>query len=319
MPGAPPRCARTRRRAGRRRCAVAARHWSRFRPRSLRDQRPVCLRVAHEPDGVRVDGAVQLRRVAGRGFGHDRPLRARPARSPRGPRRHGSPQSRAAVALLIGRHTGGVAAARVVRGVAVASAVRQRCGSADRRPPDVPGSARCSPTISECACWSASIPSTCWRSGPAAPPPATAPSSSSPARRASARRSCCAPSSSGPGRNRCWGMCDSLSTPRPLGPLRDVADELGPSVPALLRGTAAAQHEIFAAVLDALRSRPRVFVVEDLHWADEATLDLVRFLARGSRGCPCCWCCPIATRWGRPSPEPGPRRPGRLAGRVRCS
>jgi DNA-binding CsgD family transcriptional regulator len=76
-----------------------------------------------------------------------------------------------------------------------------------------------------------------------------------------------------------WGMCDSLSTPRPLGPLRDVAHELGPDVPALLRGTAA-QHEIFSAVLDALRARPRVFVVEDLHWADEATLDLVRFLAR---------------------------------------
>jgi DNA-binding CsgD family transcriptional regulator len=76
-----------------------------------------------------------------------------------------------------------------------------------------------------------------------------------------------------------WGMCDSLSTPRPLGPLRDVADELTPSVAALLRGTAA-QHEIFTATLDALRSRPRVFVVEDLHWADEATLDLVRFLAR---------------------------------------
>ena len=76
-----------------------------------------------------------------------------------------------------------------------------------------------------------------------------------------------------------WGMCDSLSTPRPLGPLRDVAHELGSEVPALLRGTAA-QHEIFAAVLDALRARPRVFVVEDLHWADEATLDLVRFLVR---------------------------------------
>ncbi len=76
-----------------------------------------------------------------------------------------------------------------------------------------------------------------------------------------------------------WGMCDSLSTPRPLGPLRDVADELGPPVPALLRGTAV-QHEIFTAVLDALRSRARVLVVEDLHWGDEATLDLVRFLAR---------------------------------------
>ena len=76
-----------------------------------------------------------------------------------------------------------------------------------------------------------------------------------------------------------WGMCDSLSTPRPLGPLRDVADELGPRVPTLLGG-AAAQHEIFAAVLAALRSAPRVLVVEDLHWADEATLDLVRFVAR---------------------------------------
>ncbi|WP_246393723.1 AAA family ATPase, partial [Pseudonocardia pini] len=76
-----------------------------------------------------------------------------------------------------------------------------------------------------------------------------------------------------------WGMCDSLSTPRPLGPLRDVAAALGEAVPELLRGTAD-QHEIFAAVVDAVRTRPRVLVVEDLHWADEATLDLVRFLAR---------------------------------------
>ncbi len=76
-----------------------------------------------------------------------------------------------------------------------------------------------------------------------------------------------------------WGMCDPLSTPRPLGPVHDVADELDASLPALLRGPAA-PHEIFAAVLHALRARPRVFVVEDLHWGDEATLDLVRFLAR---------------------------------------
>ena len=76
-----------------------------------------------------------------------------------------------------------------------------------------------------------------------------------------------------------WGMCDSLSTPRPLGPLRDVADELGGSVSAELGGTAA-QHEIFAGVFAALAARPHVFVMEDLHWADEATLDLVRFLAR---------------------------------------
>jgi DNA-binding CsgD family transcriptional regulator/tetratricopeptide (TPR) repeat protein len=76
-----------------------------------------------------------------------------------------------------------------------------------------------------------------------------------------------------------WGMCDSLSTPRPLGPLRDVAADLGASVSPMLRN-GAAQHEIFAEVLDALRTTPRLLVVEDLHWADEATLDLVRFLAR---------------------------------------
>ena len=76
-----------------------------------------------------------------------------------------------------------------------------------------------------------------------------------------------------------WGMCDPLSTPRPLGPLRDVADALGSAVTASLRGSAA-QHEIFAVVLDTLRATPRVLVVEDLHWADEATTDLIRFVAR---------------------------------------
>jgi DNA-binding CsgD family transcriptional regulator len=76
-----------------------------------------------------------------------------------------------------------------------------------------------------------------------------------------------------------WGMCDALTTPRPLGPLRDVAGELGDPIPALLRD-AAPQHEIFAAVHDALRARPRTLIIEDLHWADEATTDLVRFLAR---------------------------------------
>ena len=81
------------------------------------------------------------------------------------------------------------------------------------------------------------------------------------------------------GTQQLWGMCDSLSTPRPLGPLRDVADDLGAALPELLRESAS-QHEIFAAVLDSLRSRPTVFVVEDLHWADGATLDMVRFLAR---------------------------------------
>ena len=74
-------------------------------------------------------------------------------------------------------------------------------------------------------------------------------------------------------------MCDPLVTPRPFGPLRDVAAQLDAAVPALLQ-SGAAQHEIFAAVLEALRGAPHVLIVEDLHWGDEATLDLVRFLAR---------------------------------------
>ena len=82
-----------------------------------------------------------------------------------------------------------------------------------------------------------------------------------------------------------WGMCDSLSTPRPLGPLRDVAAELGGRATAVLK-EATAQHEIFAAALEALRAPPRVLVIEDLHWGDEATLDLVRFLGRRITGLP---------------------------------
>ena len=106
-------------------------------------------------------------------------------------------------------------------------------------------------------------------------------SSSSPARRASARPSCCVPSSSGCARRAAAVGHVRLAEHAP--PARPAARRRGRAgvrrSPALLRGPAA-QHEIFAAVLDALRARPRVFVVEDLHWADEATLDLVRFLAR---------------------------------------
>jgi len=44
---------------------------------------------------------------------------------------------------------------------------------------------------------------------------------------------------------------------------------------------------IFSAVLDELRHRPPVIaVIEDLHWADAATLDLVKFLGRRIRQVP---------------------------------
>jgi DNA-binding CsgD family transcriptional regulator/tetratricopeptide (TPR) repeat protein len=74
------------------------------------------------------------------------------------------------------------------------------------------------------------------------------------------------------------GGCDPLSTPRPLGPLLDVADRLpGPTI----RVTEGKDH-LFRDVLASLSASARtmVLVFEDVHWADEATLDLLRFLAR---------------------------------------
>ncbi len=75
------------------------------------------------------------------------------------------------------------------------------------------------------------------------------------------------------------GACDPLSSPRPLGPLVDVAPHLDAQVGEMLAG--GERDGLFEATLDALAAlAPVVLVVEDLHWADESTLDLVRFLAR---------------------------------------
>jgi DNA-binding SARP family transcriptional activator/DNA-binding CsgD family transcriptional regulator/tetratricopeptide (TPR) repeat protein len=80
-----------------------------------------------------------------------------------------------------------------------------------------------------------------------------------------------------------WGACDPLSSPRPLGPLVDVAPQLGDRVQELLRS--GARDGLFEATLAALEEQgPAVLVIEDVHWADMSTLDLVRFLARRLEG-----------------------------------
>jgi DNA-binding CsgD family transcriptional regulator/tetratricopeptide (TPR) repeat protein len=77
-----------------------------------------------------------------------------------------------------------------------------------------------------------------------------------------------------------WGACDPLHTPRPLGPIRDAARDAGGRL-AALAAEDAPREMVFESVLDALRPRPpRVLVVEDVHWADEASLDLLVWLAR---------------------------------------
>jgi DNA-binding CsgD family transcriptional regulator/tetratricopeptide (TPR) repeat protein len=80
------------------------------------------------------------------------------------------------------------------------------------------------------------------------------------------------------------GACDNLSTPRPLGPLFDVASQLGGELAEACR-RGAPRDELFAALLGEL-DRPdvlSVLAIEDVHWADESTLDLLRFLGRRMR------------------------------------
>lgn len=76
------------------------------------------------------------------------------------------------------------------------------------------------------------------------------------------------------------GRCDALFTPRVLGPVHDIASRLGDDLAARLEsGTQRAAA--FTAFLEALkRIDSPVVVFEDLHWADEATLDLVKYLGR---------------------------------------
>ena len=77
-----------------------------------------------------------------------------------------------------------------------------------------------------------------------------------------------------------WGGCDPLFTPRPLGPLLAVAESVGGELEDAVEGRVL-PHEVVAALARELQGRvPTVFVLEDLHWADEATLDVFRLLAR---------------------------------------
>jgi len=71
------------------------------------------------------------------------------------------------------------------------------------------------------------------------------------------------------------GACDDLLTPRPLGALRDAA--AGTKLAEVL--AAGDTEQVFDAALAELRT-PTVLVVEDLHWADDVTLDVLGFLAR---------------------------------------
>jgi DNA-binding CsgD family transcriptional regulator/tetratricopeptide (TPR) repeat protein len=78
-----------------------------------------------------------------------------------------------------------------------------------------------------------------------------------------------------------WGACDPLFTPRSLGPLYDIALQKLPDLLDPLN-SGANWLAIALALLKSLLDNPSatIIVFEDVHWADEATLDLLKYLAR---------------------------------------
>jgi DNA-binding CsgD family transcriptional regulator len=76
-----------------------------------------------------------------------------------------------------------------------------------------------------------------------------------------------------------WGACDALFTPRPLAPFLDIAQAVGGEVEQVAT-SGGRPYEVAAALMRALKRSTSVVVVEDVHWADEATLDVLRIVAR---------------------------------------
>jgi DNA-binding CsgD family transcriptional regulator len=83
-----------------------------------------------------------------------------------------------------------------------------------------------------------------------------------------------------------WGSCDGVVPARPFAPLLDLAARVGGSLQtALAEGD---RNRVFDAFISLLRSRQTggLIVLEDLHWVDEATLDLLHVVGRRLRELP---------------------------------
>lgn len=82
-----------------------------------------------------------------------------------------------------------------------------------------------------------------------------------------------------PGATVLWGACEPLFTARPLAPFADIGESAAGELERLVEGHPR-PYEVAAALLELLRSAPAsIAVIEDLHWADEATLDVLQLLS----------------------------------------
>jgi DNA-binding CsgD family transcriptional regulator/tetratricopeptide (TPR) repeat protein len=69
------------------------------------------------------------------------------------------------------------------------------------------------------------------------------------------------------------GSCNGTSTPRPLGPVIEIAVQLEVDV-------TLARDQLFCGIVDALGQRATVVLIEDLHWIDDASADFLLYVGR---------------------------------------
>jgi DNA-binding NarL/FixJ family response regulator/tetratricopeptide (TPR) repeat protein len=83
-----------------------------------------------------------------------------------------------------------------------------------------------------------------------------------------------------------WGACEPLFAPRPLGALVEIARACGGTVLDVAESEAMPWDVVAALEPELQRRAPALLVLDDVHWADEATLDVLRLLARRSSTVP---------------------------------
>ena len=69
------------------------------------------------------------------------------------------------------------------------------------------------------------------------------------------------------------GVCDGVAAPRPLGPVIEIAAQLEVD-------TTLPRDELFSGIVAALGRQATVVLIEDLHWADDASADFVLYAGR---------------------------------------
>jgi DNA-binding CsgD family transcriptional regulator/tetratricopeptide (TPR) repeat protein len=88
------------------------------------------------------------------------------------------------------------------------------------------------------------------------------------------------------------GTCDALFTPRPLAPLYDIAWQMGNNLPGFMKNIQD-RSELFSKFFHTIANNewPVILLFEDIHWADEATLDFIKFFTRRISQTHCLFLC----------------------------